>query len=108
MEKKEYKLLDVAIELEQEIREAMSRKYSDSCDTIHVDYSLKYDCFYVSELPVLGNSIEVLACYYDELCEHKTFLRLLNNLREFSITFKTDSVPSVDFDPELTSFKESE
>ena len=106
MEKKEYKLLDVAIELEQEIRQAMGQRYSESCDTIHVYYSLKYGCFYVSELPILGKSIEVLDCYYDELCEHDKFLKLLNNLRDFGITFKTDSVPRVDFDPELTSIKE--
>ena len=108
MEKKEYRLLDVVIELEQEIREAMSQKYSDSCDTIHVYYSFEYDCFYVSELPLLGGSIELLSCYYDELRECNTFFKLLKNLKDLSLKFKSQfCYPVVDFDPEQTSIEES-
>ena len=100
MEKKEYKLLDVAIELEQEIRQAMSDKYADSYDTIHVYYSFNNSLFYVSELPLLANSVELLSCYYDELNERSLFYKLINNLKELNITFETDITPMVDFDLE--------
>lgn len=97
MEKKEYKLLDVAIELELGIRQAMRDKYTDSYDTIHVYYNFNNSLFYVAERPLLDNSMELLSCYYDELNEPTTFNQLINNLKEFDITFKTFSEPAVHY-----------
>lgn len=100
MEKKEYKLLDVVMELEKDIKLAMVLKCNDSYDTIHVYYSLKHSRFYVSELPLLDNSIELLSCFYDELNEQSTFYKLISNLKESNITFETDIMPTVEFDLE--------
>lgn len=100
MEKKEYKLLDVVMELEKDIKLAMVLKCTDSYDTIHVYYSLKHSRFYVSELPLLANSIELLSCFYDELNERILFYKLINNLKELNITFETDITPIVDFELE--------
>ena len=97
MEKKEYKLLDVVIELELGIRQAMRDKYTESYDTIHVYYSFNNSLFYISERPLLDNSMELLSCYYDELNEPTTFNQLINNLKEFNITFKTFSEPAVHY-----------
>nr|DAJ32452.1 MAG TPA: protein of unknown function (DUF4452) [Caudoviricetes sp.] len=98
--KKEYRLLDVAIELEKDIKLAMALKCTDSYDTIHVYYSFNNSVFYVSELPLLANSVELLSCYYDELNERSLFYKLINNLKELNITFETDITPMVDFDLE--------
>lgn len=100
MEKKEYKLLDVVIELEKDIKLAMALKCNDSYDTIHVCYSFKHSRFYVSELPLLANSIELLSCFYDELNEPSMFYKLIKNLKELNITFATEITPMVDFDLE--------
>ena len=97
MEKKEYKLLDVAIEFELGIRQAMRDKYSDSYDTIHVYYSFNNSLFYVAERPLLDNSMELLSCYYDELKEPTTYNPLTKDQKEFNITFKTFSEPAVHY-----------
>lgn len=94
---KQYNLLDVVKYLEQEIRQAMRDKYTDSYDTIHVYYSFNNSLFYISERPLLDNSMELLSCYYDELNEPTTFNQLINNLKEFNITFKTFSEPAVHY-----------
>lgn len=78
----------------------MSDKYTDSYDTIHVYYSFNNSVFYVSERPLLDNSMELLSCYYDELNERSLFYKLINNLKELNITFETDITPMVDFDLE--------
>lgn len=100
MEKKEYKLLDVVMELEKDIKLAMALKCADSYDTIHVYYSFKHSMIYVSELPILSNSVELLSCFYDELNQRSTFYKLIGNLKELNITFETDITPIVDFELE--------
>ena len=60
---KQYNLLDVVNTLEKDIKKAMSDKYTDSYDTIHVYYSFNNSIFYVSERPLLDNSMELLSCY---------------------------------------------
>lgn len=94
---KQYNLLDVVTLLKKDIKKAMRDKYTDSYDTIHVYYSFNNSLFYVAERPLLDNSMELLSCYYDELKEPTTFNRLINNLKEFNITFKTFSEPAVHY-----------
>lgn len=100
MEKKEYKLLDVVLGLEKDIKLAMYLKCADSYDTIHVYYSFSHSVIYVSELPLLSNSVALLSCFYDELNERSMFYKLINNLKELNITFETNIIPMVDFDLE--------
>lgn len=100
MEKKEYKLLDVVLNLEKDIKLAMYLKFADSYDTIHVYYSFSHSVIYVSELPLLSNSVALLSCFYDELNQQSTFYKLISNLKESNITFETDIMPTVEFDPE--------